>query len=295
MRIIFDRTKQSVYWPHTARGFFSEVVVAITAALAERKSLILLISPGSLVPQESANLFFKKSAFRLVDIIYNKDLHERGKKIFLLQHILYRWFLNCSPPNKSFKDLWHNDSMNLNDPDIFKSVLPELKKNLKSLIDFSEATLSSQRTLRKMGIDLERYHCVHLRAGDKLRVEAQRQSYEKYYQELIKSTEPQPVVVITDDYREYLNFNDFMIKKKYPYQMVTTASSSKTGYDQKVMMDLSVDERKNQLLDLMCDFMIAAHAHTFVGTFSSNVSRVLYVYRHGENTLGVDGDFRWIW
>ena len=51
-------------------------------------------------------------------------------------------------------------------------------------------------------------------------------------------------------------------------------------------------ERKSEMLDLLLEIQLLSDADAFIGTLSSNIGRLVALFRDGKNCHSLDGEWR---
>ena len=137
--------------------------------------------------------------------------------------------------------------------------------------------------------------CIHARRGDKLVSEAEEIEASEYIARIPVRFASLPVVVITGNHNAYSYFAEVISSVGSSRIVYTMAPIEVRGYDNSNHYRLTHSQRRDDLYRLLADFRLATKSSFFVGTYSSNVGRAVYVSRGGVGVDSVDGDFRFIW
>jgi len=140
--------------------------------------------------------------------------------------------------------------------------------------------------------DLKLYVAAHVRRGDKVtpgafRVEAEAKKIEvPEYLRKIQDAAPgiRNIFVATDDYRVVSEFREL----RPDLNVVSFCDKSRKGYFQS----LKVDDRTKAWKEFAVDLYYLRNADHFVGTYSSNVGKLVALLREGENCSSLDSEWK---
>lgn len=134
------------------------------------------------------------------------------------------------------------------------------------------------------------YIALHIRRGDKLRWEADPVSLSSYISK-ISFGGCNTIFVATDDYScvEYL-------AKKFPsLRFCTSAPFGARGHNQVYFNGLDTLSRRNELVRLIAEVDLLVGSIEFVGSYSSNIGRLVHLLRSGRASHSVDIPFTYFY
>jgi hypothetical protein len=296
---LLNRTEnmRDIYWPLTRRGFFSEILVfALVLHYGSLKgaNVSLLSSEDSFLPPGMLDEFISYpfvlsvSRWNCADV-FGSTLWGR-----VIQFINYNLRRRSIAPAHLFRKLWLEDILCLRDQ-WNKEHLSTFSRILNDLIVIPCESHDIIKRLAFSDSLKHGYVCMHIRRGDKLISEAKEVSMERYLAAIPSAFRSLPLVVISDDHSAYLQLAEFA-RSILPHSMLyTTASKEASGYSNSEHYRSTSSKRRSALHQLLADFWLARESSFFVGTYSSNVGRAIYISRGGAGVDSVDGDFRFIW
>lgn len=294
--------KKKLVWYITKRGFGSEMLLMLMSIVyAEHKNMeFVLVSKYS-------NYFFKRGWRSLFSSLIEESFHPAPKfnlwPVTLKQKISNLFF--------SMKNKFYHGIFALSNIDSFKIIWnKEFEKNRFSSKKFSyqnvslvEAVskilenvwvLSRQDILYNLEFNAKtnnnsKYLCVHIRAGDKISgktKEAEPVDFD-YLSSLVYSLplKFENICVITDDYNSFLSFASLYRN----FSLNTSCPESHFGYFNSSFLVESPDQIFLETQRLIGDIEIATRALYFIGPYSSNLSRLIYLLRKGENCFNYEG------
>lgn len=287
----------AICWPLSQRGFFSEILVftlVLYYGIIKEKPVSLLVSEASVLPPPILREFINYSSILSVNRLNCFDVFASSRKGKILQFINYRLRRKAVPPADLFRKLWIEDICCLADC-WNEEILALFSKILNNLIVIPKKSTTIVRDLPFSGLLKSGYTCIHVRRGDKLVSEAEEVEVLEYLARIPARFGSLPVVVITDDYNAYLHLTEVVRSTGSCRMIYTTAPKESRGYDNGDHYRSTYSQRRDDLYRLLADFQLATESTFFVGTYSSNVGRAVYISREGANADSVDGDFRFIW
>lgn len=285
------------FWPITSRGFFSELLISCLVGFYATKvnqPLVLLVSSKSFLPGGLIANYINPAYIKQVNKIFARDLFATKKRNVVVQHILYNGFLRAKPPYRLFKSLWLEDSLSIN-MNWSSELLSEFSRILNDLLLFPPVVLHEKSELDFSSVLNEEYVALHVRRGDKLASEASYIPVSAFFKAIPALFKCLPVIIITDDYSVYREAVSFSKQLARPVAVYTTCPIGKTGYDNSTFSRSTNQQKVLELNSLLLDFSVAVGSAYFVGTYSSNVGRAVYISRNGERSSSLDGNFRFIW
>lgn len=129
----------------------------------------------------------------------------------------------------------------------------------------------------------ETYGAIHIRSGDKIK-EVKSHPLHTYIEKLQDVAEIKDVLVLTDDYN---NFSKMV--QDYPeLNFYTLEKKHQSGYQHRVNKRRSTAEKQLDYLTFLAGIETATSAKTYVGTFSSMISRFLKLRMDGHRFHTID-------
>ncbi len=136
----------------------------------------------------------------------------------------------------------------------------------------------------------EPYIAIHVRRGDKLREDDRLYEIEEYISILTdhnKHKKIRNVFVLTDDFRAYSQLKE-ALADAFVFSFVT---KQQRGYDESVHDFYPLAEKHKRLVDFLVDIEIARHSDFFIGSFTSNLFRLVCYFKRGNDCFDLSGDF----
>lgn len=143
---------------------------------------------------------------------------------------------------------------------------------------------------RNTGLARASYVALHVRRGDK-RKEAKLVALLQYARAVrLVAHAGEPVFVATDDGRVLRTLRGLLPG----HELVALASTkSRRGHLQARQNRIWMKARYDSVVDLLGDVEMMRRARVFVGTFSSNLGRLVHVLRTGDERDSISLDDRW--
>ncbi len=141
---------------------------------------------------------------------------------------------------------------------------------------------------RRLGLS-EPYIAIHVRRGDKAS-EAPPVALEQYMERVADCDmgEIRTCYVMTDDHAVVSR-----LRAGWPsYTFLTSCPPEAGGHEQATFNELPADVRDMRTLAIITELSLAFAGEAFVGTFSSNIGRLVALYRGVETTYSVQGDLQ---
>lgn len=165
----------------------------------------------------------------------------------------------------------------------------EYKEALTTLFKYSDEVKDIiERRKQDLGID-QNYVGVHIRRGDKITTgEMQNINLERYAQTILSSNY-KTAYIASDD----LNVVN-LLRENLSSKGIRIFSSPKlkeNGFVEMAFNKKHRNERVEETLNLLFDIEMLANSSYFIGTFSSNLSRVIPVFVGIKNCVSLDLDW----
>jgi hypothetical protein len=132
--------------------------------------------------------------------------------------------------------------------------------------------------------DSTSYCSIHIRRGDKIK-EAPHTAVQDYL-EKIRAVNPnlKKVFVMTDDYTVV----DELKNGRSDLSFHSLCPPNRQGHLQKIFNKAPKETRRAEILRLLAELEMARNGEFFVGTYSSNITRLISLLRGRETTYSVD-------
>lgn len=135
------------------------------------------------------------------------------------------------------------------------------------------------------------YISIHIRRGDKITTnEAQMIEIENYVESIKKlDINIRNIFIATDDYSTVESF-----RRLCPdWNIITFCQQAEHGHEQSIFNQKRGLEKKNVMIDLLTDIHYLSNATYFVGTYSSNIGRLVALNLGQERCFSLDEDNIW--
>jgi hypothetical protein len=155
-----------------------------------------------------------------------------------------------------------------------------------------QTTASVRRMQEALGLVEGEYFTLHIRRGDKWH-EAKPIEIYNYMRKAdeVNRRQLRKCFLMTDDYSVVKE-----LRRGYPkFEIFSLCDQSEQGHLQNEFNLRPAEARRNSTLRLLAELVIAKGGSFFVGTFSSNVGRLVAMLRGRSSTFGVDIPFTLIY
>lgn len=154
----------------------------------------------------------------------------------------------------------------------------------------SKTSKAMTKIFKRLGLEPRHYVAVHIRRGDKRR-EVPLTSLKKYARAIrIMARLNEPIFIATDDGSVLYD-----MRKRLPDRIIKMLPSAtkRVGHLQAEQNRVWMKRRYEDVVDLMAEIELMRKARIFIGTFSSNLGRLVYVLRNTDERDSVSLDDRW--
>ena len=286
--------KPKLIWYWTSRGFGSELVYLLKAILYSEKYNydIVLISRYSNISsgigwQEYFEPFCeeKKSPFPFFHWWHPAAIVKIFNHFFRFQiKLMYggSTITNMSIWHILFNPTYEFENFSSSKYGLLNSSCHEsLHVVLKKIWNFNEMMLDHIANERVRYNYTNDCFAVHLRHGDKvsgIAKESDAVDNEMLY-DYINSLglNFSSMYILSDDHQKYTEFCEFFNSKS----ISTHCDDSQTGYTNYVFSALPSHLRKKEIIKLLVSVDFAVNAKYFIGPYSSNLSKIIYLLRNG--------------
>ena len=135
------------------------------------------------------------------------------------------------------------------------------------------------------------YIGVHIRRGDKITSkEMQEIRLDKYINTIVNYKSVSSNVYIATDDTSIIND----IKEKlrpYGFEIFYNINNQSTGFNEAVFNNTSKKNRQEETLNVLLDMEILIHSSFFIGTYTSNLSRVVPFFLGLDKCISLDNDW----
>ena len=297
-----EKKQPLLIWQLTNRGFGSEINVMLLAILysLEKNMEFALCSKFSNISYCLGwRDYFHPFCEEIDNTILERDLMfcERtlGATFSSFQQKLALWKLfrrRIYLTRDVFGYIWCRDfiekSFSIKDQGIEGDSYLACKKILHSIWQLNDRTQKVVSEMRaSIGFNNEPYFALHVRRGDK--------ALESVPAEILRYVER--VCEVRPDIKNcFLMTDDFEVVSELrcirpDWEVKTLCDPLKQGHQQHQFNALSSESRKQKMEALLTELTIAQESQFFVGTYSSNVCRLMALLKGRENTYGVDMSF----
>lgn len=150
-------------------------------------------------------------------------------------------------------------------------------------------TPTTKRSIDKLGMaPPEAYVAFHIRRGDKLVSEAKAVEVDKYMLALQAiRNDIKHIYLATDDHAVVKE-----LQSKYKdYIFYSLCPENQSGYRQSSFNTADLSHKKTETLRLLADIQNIQGAEIFIGTFSSNIGRLIALLKGIENCISLDEEW----
>lgn len=163
---------------------------------------------------------------------------------------------------------------------------------LKKILLFNQQTVNYIR-IHKAKLNLpDDYMAVHVRRGDKIVSCEMKEIALSSYIEAIKSKKhiSRNVFIATDDISVIEEIKTVLTADGF--HVYSNNAVRQTGFHESSFNAKSKETRYIDTLNMLLDMDIMIHSAFFIGTYTSNVSRIVPLYIGFENSLSLDEDWK---
>ena len=164
----------------------------------------------------------------------------------------------------------------------------ELSASFRSFYRYNDEVAEAIRE-RRHAVGLEGpYMAVHVRRGDKITSgEMQDLALDTYVCHILAHLDVSRHIYIATDDVSILSYFQARLSDKQVQLYYNTFSHQK-GFDEKTFNAKSVEDVREDMLNMLFDMDMLIHASCFIGTYSSNIGRIVPLYLGFERCHSVD-------
>lgn len=163
---------------------------------------------------------------------------------------------------------------------------------LKRILKLNLDTLNyMQKERDKLGLPAD-YIAVHIRRGDKITSCEMKEIDLSLYVDAIKGKShiSRNVFIATDDASVVDELKSVLSTDGF--HVYSNAAVAQNGFDESSFNSKDRQSRYRDTLNILLDMDIMIHSLFFIGTYSSNVSRIVPLYIGFENSLSLDEEWK---
>ena len=293
-------------WQLTNRGFGSEINVLLLAILygwQNRLRFALSSRHSSLACERGWTDYFLpfceeiESPFLRWSMLFRRDcLSTRFQKFVqraALQPVVRRpFFLTHDVWDRIWCSEFVRKRFDLPDHGINGDCYTACRVILNSIWRFNERTRQGVLEVSsRLPMAGQPYFAIHIRRGDKL-PEVKPLDARSYVDKVVESgTDLKRCFVMADDYGAVEDLR----RLRPDWEFFSLCDRSKGGYSQSSFKRLPPGAKRREMEVLLAELTIAQASAFFVGTYSSNIGRLMALLKGRENILPVDMPYRMIY
>ncbi|EGR4673514.1 hypothetical protein C4G56_RS18480 [Vibrio parahaemolyticus] len=293
----------------TSRGFYSEFMnLAIASIYCDLTGNELIVNTRAWVGKYDLGLqdYFEipiKEVNDFYSVEYdifglNRSIYIAAKKIKRMDfsgiYVVIKNFVNIFykkySGNKLSSDIFfHMRSKefieSVGNDDVWQVLLSNKIKELHNVNKYVRDYIEKQK--EKISISNVDYISVHIRRGDKIATnEMENISISRYVEEIKKRSHiSKNVYVATDDYSV---IKEVEASLGDSYKVFHSVTSDRSGFSEKDNIESSSEEKRKEMLNLLLDVSILSEGQFFIGTYSSNLSRVIPCFKKLSECKSLD-------
>ena len=234
------------------------------------------------------------------DNVYTKErpwigkIYYKPNEFFTFYYrVLVNWLYTLFHPNTMltkdiFEDMRSDKFINnVLGKDAF-ALLSEAYKNIYILNPETRKLLDNAKQALSLP---DKYIGVHIRRGDKITSEEMKAIHnDKYINEILKHSELcKTIYIATDDVSIIDEF--ITILEPNGIKVYYNKFNNSKGYDLVKFNKAEKNTRREEAINVLLDMDILIHSTFFIGTYTSNLSRVVPFYLGQENCVSLDNEW----
>lgn len=241
--------------------------------------------------------FYGKSGHRHLDKSFVRELLSPLWRMRLRMRLALPWF--ASPCQRDVWQSMRGDEFcggKFDIPELgIKGDIFEAKRILLNLVHVYNAQ-TREKIDQRIGQQLNSikpYVAVHIRRGDKVAKktkEAELIEARDYVEKILSlDADIKNVFIATDDSQVLDQFEQHCPSQ---WRITTFCPSSRTGHFQDNFNKKGQAQIRREMLSVFADLQALSEAHMFVGAYSSNLSRLVALFRNGVRCHSMDEEWR---
>ncbi|MFM2476544.1 hypothetical protein [Celerinatantimonas sp. MCCC 1A17872] len=290
---------KNMYIRWTSRGFFSELTILMLAKLYSEitNSNLYVDFSNNNIGSKNLNPYINIDVNELTIPILRRRSYWDHRTI---QNKLIDFFVNLYYFNSTgfmshdilFKKIWNKN--------FEKELLDNFKIDREYISKYFLSNWILSNNVKKRVKEIEdrnkmpsNYYSFHIRRGDKLKSESNLVNIEKYFQKLnFKEKRLSVIFIATDDIASISEVDNYLKKNKMAKKIkVVTNKNIGSGHNQSDFNIKSNKFKSELIVDLLAEVEIIRKSSFFVGSYTSNISRYIYLLRNGVDSFSVDNEF----
>lgn len=278
--------KYKLVFQLTCRGFASEInnmLTAILYCLVNDMEFILYSKGWTALHKKGWQDYYLPFCRETTDSLFHRSrvftalLTSKDKRLDNLQKKLLKHYFNTHDIWTKMKSpAFQNKEFNIPKLNIRGDIF-HAKQVILSMIHRPNTIVNSViYAQNKLLSDIKPYLSIHIRRGDKVTsASKEAEAVEiSYYVDQVKKVSPtiENIFIATDDYSVIEEF-----KQSCPTRLriFTFCDPNRNGYYQGRFDDSDVDNKKQEMLALFKDIYFLTESQLFIGTYSSNLARLM--------------------
>ena len=300
--------KTTIIYSLSTRGLYSELFnlcIAIVYAHHYKLSLKLNTWTWNSRLKDGWNDYFEprlacnNNPFSAQDKVYTNERPWLGKIYYkpneffsfyyrLLLNKIYRIF---HPRHLLTKDIFANMRSDKFIHDILKEdaflLMSDSFKQFYKLNKETKRYIEKKKEIIKLPKD---YIGVHIRRGDKITSEEMKEiHFDKYINAIIEKKDVSNVYIATDDVSTINNLKPKL--NALGFNVFYNSSSQSQGFDETTYNQSSKEAKQEEMINVLLDMEMLTHSKFFIGTYTSNLSRVVPFFLGLDRCKSLDNDW----
>ena len=163
---------------------------------------------------------------------------------------------------------------------------------LRKILKFNEKTtgyIEERKSEMNLPVD---YIAVHIRRGDKIVSREMKELGLSLYIDAVKGKKhiSRNVFIATDDSSVKDELKSILVAEGF--NVYCNTAVTQTGFDESLFNTKDKKSRYIDTLNMLLDMDILIHSSFFIGTYTSNVSRIVPLYVGFEKSLSLDDEWK---
>ena len=301
--------KNKIIYSLSTRGLYSELFnLCLAKVYAQQKDLLLELNTylwnsrikSGWLDYFEQTLKISNNPFSAQDKVYTNEKPWIGKIYYNPKEFFtfyYRNFLNhiykiFHPHHLLTKDIFEdmrsksfiNETLGKNAFNLMKSSFKELYK-----LNFETSNLIKQK-IKELNIP-DDYIGVHIRRGDKITSKEMNYIHnQKYINAIVDHKASSNNVYIATDDTNIINDLKTELESK-GFTVYYNLQNDSKGFDETAFNQADKQYRHKETINVLLDMEILTHSKFFIGTYTSNLSRVVPFFLRQEQCISLDNDW----
>lgn len=162
----------------------------------------------------------------------------------------------------------------------------EYKSEIRNLLNYNKKLMCYyEKRIKELGLS-EKYIGVHIRRGDKITTGEMKNIPIKQYIDSILASNIKSIYIATDDISVISKIKDSINRKDI--NIFYNTNSFNNGFNEGSFNHSNKKARYSETIELLFDVYVLSKATYFIGTYSSNLSRVIPCFINENNCKSLD-------